>query len=182
VSSYDVFLSYNSADSEAVQIVRRLLEAHGLTFVYRAQLDAGLPWPQALEKALSSVRSVAVFIGRDGLGLWQKREIWFALERQIDEERAGHSFPVIPVLLPGATDLTSSFLFLNAWIDLRNDLTNPDGLDTLVRVVRRQQVAPPSSTDSVTLCPYRGLQAFREEDQAFFLAARLLPISYWKKF
>ena len=37
--------------------------------------------------------------------------MWFALDRQVREEKEGRPFPVIPVLLHGA-DLTPSFLFL----------------------------------------------------------------------
>jgi hypothetical protein len=81
---------------------------------------AGFPWPKALEEGLSGVRGVAVFIGRE-LGGWQKREMWFALDRQVREEKQGRAFPVIPVLLQGA-DLTPAFLFTNTWIDLRGGL------------------------------------------------------------
>ena len=58
----------------------------------------GQPWPQALEKALSSCKAVAVFIGPGDLGAWQVREKNLALERQAREP----GFAVIPVLLPGA--------------------------------------------------------------------------------
>src|SRR5271165_324498 len=119
-----LFLSYNSIDRPSVVAVQKLLEARGIkTFFDRDQLVPGLPWPQALEEALRGVCAVAVFIGRE-LGGWQKREMWFALDRQVREEKQGHPFPVIPVLLHGA-DLTPSFLFLNTWIDLRRGL---DGL------------------------------------------------------
>ena len=70
MSTCDVFLSYHATDRAAVQTVRHLLETRGLTtFLDRAQLVAGLPWPHALEEGLRSVRSVAVFLGRDGFGL-----------------------------------------------------------------------------------------------------------------
>src|SRR5689334_7143089 len=100
-----VFLSYNSADRLAVEAIRRLIEAHGIsTFFDREDLRVGLPWPHALEEALQAASAVAVFIGRE-LGGWQKREIGFALDLQIRQEKQGKSFPVIPVLIPGA-DLT----------------------------------------------------------------------------
>lgn len=46
------------------------------------------------------------------------RDVFFALDRQVREEKEGRRFPGIPVLL-GGPDLTPSFLFLNTWIDLR---------------------------------------------------------------
>ena len=162
-----IFLSYHSPDREAVQTVKRLLEPRGISaFLDREDLVPGLPWPQALEDALRSVRAVAVFIGPHDLGLWQKREMWFALDRQVQEEKAGRLLPVIPVLLPGA-DLTSGFLFLNTWVDLRHDLTDPEALDALARAVWGEAEVRPEGV-RVTLCPYRGLRPFREKDGAFF--------------
>lgn len=111
--SADIFLSYNRADTEAVAALRTLIRARGLgTFFDRDQLVAGLPWPEALEQALRKAGAVAVFIGPAGLGLWQKREMAFALDRQAAAEREGRAFAVVPVLLPGA-EPTSGFLFLN---------------------------------------------------------------------
>ena len=166
-SSWDLFLSYSRADTDLVLAVRALLEARGIsTFFDREQLLAGMPWPQALEQGLRGVRGVAVFIGPSGLGLWQKREMAFALDRQVAEERNQHSFPVIPVLLPGA-DVTPGFLFLNTWIDLRPDPTDPDGLDILSKAARGE-ASGDGFEDASGLCPYQGLMPFREESAAFF--------------
>ena len=98
-----LFLSYTSVDRPSVVAIQNLLAARGITtFLDRDQLSPGLPWPVALEEGLRGVRAVAVFIGRE-LGGWQKREMWFALDRQVREEKRGHPFPVIPVLLKGDT-------------------------------------------------------------------------------
>ncbi|MBV8674703.1 MAG: toll/interleukin-1 receptor domain-containing protein, partial [Acidobacteriaceae bacterium] len=89
MDSISLFLSYNSVDRSSVVAVQKLLEARGITtFLDRDQLTPGLPWPVFLEEALRSVRAVAVFLGRD-LGGWQKREMWFALDRQVREEKGG---------------------------------------------------------------------------------------------
>ena len=62
---FDLFLSYNSNDRELIQAVRQHLEARGVvTFMDHENLLPGLPWPEALEKAVSSVRAVAVFVSR----------------------------------------------------------------------------------------------------------------------
>src|SRR5262245_9831910 len=82
-----IFLSYNSIDRPSVVALQKLLETRGIrTFLDRDQLVPGLPWPVALEEGLRGVRAVAVFIGRE-LGGWQKREMWFALDRQVREEK-----------------------------------------------------------------------------------------------
>jgi len=176
-----LFLSYNSADRASVVAVQRLLEARGITtFLDHNSLVPGIPWPQAIEQALKDVRAVAVFIGRDGFGVWQKRESYLALARQADEERAGRVFPVIPVLLPGAHP-TLGFLFLNTWIDLGSGLDGvlaAEALDAFERAIQSTERAP-IGKDSAALaargaaiCPYRGLQVFREDDAAFFFGRR----------
>jgi len=166
-----LFLSYNSVDRPSVVAVQKLLAGRGITtFLDRDQLLPGLPWPTALEEGLRGVRAVAVFIGRE-LGGWQKREMWFALDRQVREEKQGHPFPVIPVLLAGA-DLTPSFLFTNTWIDLRSGLDTvavAESLDAFQHAINASTCAAPAPADhAAALCPYRGLEAFREEHAAFF--------------
>ena len=188
MSGYDLFLSYNSADGESVRTIQQILRVHGITtFRDRDNLVPGLPWPEALREALHRVRAVAVFIGPQ-LGGWQRRELYFALDRQVREERDGCAFPVVPILLPGA-DITPSFLFLNTWVDLRLSLTDSAAFGELVRVVcsttpvERKEGAEPLEVT----CPYRGLRPFREEDAAFFagrddLAARLLDLILSRNF
>jgi hypothetical protein len=173
-----LFLSYSSADRIPVIAVQKLLQARGInTFLDRDNLVSGLPWPQALEQALRAVNGGAVFIGCE-LGGWQKREMWFALDRQVREENEGRPFPVIPVLLQGA-DLTPGFLFLNTWIDLRrglDDVFTAEALSAFEQAIKATKPVRHYEDSAVraveypaaAICPYRGLQIFREEDAAFF--------------
>ncbi len=176
---YDLFISYHWPDRKVVESVRELLKARGITsFLDREHLVAGLPWPQALENALQSAGAVAVFLGPHGMGLWQKREMGFALDRQVREEREDHAFPVIPVLLPQA-DPTPSFLFLNTWVDLRSDPDDPEMIEALVRAIRSEKAESTEVEKELALRPYRALEIFREEHAAFFcgrdaFSARLL--------
>jgi WD40 repeat protein len=169
MGAFEIFFSYNSADRTSVVAIQNVLKARGISmFLDRDTLVAGLPWPQALEEGLRGVLGVAVFIGRE-LGGWQKREMWFALDRQVREEKQGRAFPVIPVLLHGA-DLTTGFLFTNTWIDLRDGLDGvlaAEALDAFQRTIDNTQ--PNRVLErAAAICPYRGLQVFREEDGAFF--------------
>src|SRR5215210_7593983 len=128
----DVFISYNFRDREAAQGVAQALQKQGLSvFLDRWYLTPGLSWPQTLETALSNCRAVAVLIGPSGLGRWQQQEKNLALDRQSLDP----SFPVIPVLLPGA-DPALGFLSLNTWVDLREGLESPLGYEILVATVR----------------------------------------------
>jgi hypothetical protein len=123
-----------------------------------------LPWPKELEDTLKRVKAVAIFIG-DELGTWQKRELWFALDRQAREEKEGKSFPVIPILLPDG-DPAVGFLSLNTWIDLRV-ASLAEAVDTLSRSIGGR-VGNGRIRKSSTICPYRALDAFKEEHAAFF--------------
>jgi hypothetical protein len=87
-----LFVSYNSVDRPSVVVVQKLLAARGITtFLDRDQLAPGLPWPSTLEQGLRGARAVAVFIGRE-LGGWQKREMYFALDRQVRSYEKGRVF------------------------------------------------------------------------------------------
>ena len=164
----DVFLSYSRADVQAVrQVQARLTEAGLATFLDRDRLPAGQPWLPALEQAIARCGAVAVLVGPAGLGTWQQREIQLALDRQAEEERAHRLFPVIPVLLPRVEDPPGGFLRLQTWVDLRADLADPTQLDLLLAGIRGQAPAD-GTTLRETICPYRGLLAFREEDAGLF--------------
>ena len=164
----DLFLSYNGTDRQAVaQIEQALRQRQVLTFFDQNNLRRGMFWFDALQKAINDVRAVAVFIGKDGLGRWQKREMALALDKQAREEKQGSDFPVIPVVLPQAdVNLAPGFLLLNTWVDFRRGLDDPAALEDLARVVRGE--ATESQRQAVTLPPYRDLKAFREEDAPLF--------------
>lgn len=162
---YDIFLSYNRADFEGAESARRYLAERGLRpFMDYTALVPGLPWPEALEQALTGVRAVAVFIGPSGFGGWQQREVYLALDLQVREQKQNRQLLVVPVLLPGA-DLSACFLFLNTWVDLRADPQG--GLQSLADAVAGvNRPVPP--VDPASVVPYIGLRAFREEHSAFF--------------
>lgn len=163
----DLFISYNRADRVAVEALKQRLSRSGVTtFFDSEQLVAGMPWPAALEDGLAKARAVAVFIGPSGLGAWQKREMYFALDRQVELQKQGRAYPVIPVLLP-ASEVTAGFLFLNAWIDFRRDLNDAPALDGLLKAVHSTE-SPRERGIRVDISPYLGLRAFKEEDAALF--------------
>jgi len=153
VSAFDVFLSHNSKDKPAVRELKRLLAAHGLTvWMDEDELRPGMPWQQLLELGINTSSSVAVLVGRDGLGPWEDEEMQAALRLAVKYKR-----PVIPVLLPGAPAEPELPLFLTnrTWVDLRAGLTE-DGVAKLVWGVtgkkpsgrRRQGVVSGSTGDN----------------------------------
>jgi len=81
---FDVFLSYNSLDREAVENVAKSLREKPFSlnpFLDRWHLAPGQNWVQALESQLSQSRAVIVFIGPHDFGSWQQRERDAALDR-----------------------------------------------------------------------------------------------------
>ena len=93
-SSYDLFLSYNSADHGVVENVARKLRDEGLEpFLDRWNLAPGMRWRLELEKTLGSCKAVAIFVGRGEMGSWQQREVDVALDlqsRKPSAERTSH--------------------------------------------------------------------------------------------
>ncbi|MCX7111051.1 MAG: SUMF1/EgtB/PvdO family nonheme iron enzyme [Proteobacteria bacterium] len=164
---YDVFLSYHWRDQTPVHaLAEKLLNQNLHVFLDRWYLTPGQPWPELLEQALATCGAVAVCIGPGEMGSWQQREQHYALDRQTREK----GFPVIPVLMPGA-EPPLGFIRQNTWVDFRTGLSDDLPLQLLAAAVRRE---PPDALlrerqleTLATLCPYRGLQFFREEDAAF---------------
>jgi TIR domain len=165
--TYDVFISYSRADSRDAAEIDRLLRANGLSsFFDRRNLDAGLPWFRALEKAISAAKTVIVLIGPHGFGNTQQYERELAVIRPSREP----TFRVIPVILPETTsDLPFDFLQNLTWVDfsrVEKVSDAPDGLERLLRAIRGGLA--PDEEARQAICPWRGLDAFREEDSAFF--------------
>jgi hypothetical protein len=165
--SYDVFLSYNSADHGVVETVARKLRDEGLEpFLDRWALAPGTRWRPRLEQTLSSCKAVAIFVGPGEMGSWQQREVDVAL----DFQSRSPNLPVIPVLLPGC-EPPLGFLRQLTWVDLRTQALD-QGIAILAKAARGEPPGPDlrKHVDAVraSICPYRGLLHFREEDAPFF--------------
>ena len=169
---FDVFLSYHWRDHAQVEaLAKRLREQKLAVFLDRWYLTPGQSWPKALETTLANCRAVAVCLGQGEMGPWQQREQYLALERQVAAERQGQVFPVIPVLLPGA-EPPLGFLSQQTWVDFRARVDDPVLLHALVSAIHGKPPGPDAQeivrTTLATICPYRGLLYFREEDAPFF--------------
>lgn len=166
-AEFDLFISYRHSDQDIIQRIATGLRERGLNpFLDRWHLRPGRSWPEELERILGECGAVVAFIGPDGFSEWQKREIYCALDRQ----RAFGAPMVIPALLPGVEEPALGFLQLNMWVDLGRDPPQPRQLDILARAIRGE---PPGAPEDVIdpraeVCPYRGLEPFREEDAGFF--------------
>jgi ABC-type multidrug transport system fused ATPase/permease subunit len=165
--TYNVFVSYSRADGRHAADIDSELRGKGLNpFFDRRNLAPGLPWVRALEEAIGAAKAVIVLIGPRGLGNTQQYERELAFVRQTRDP----AFTVVPVILPETTtDPPFDFLRVLTWIDFSH-VTRvsdaPDVLEQLLRAIRGQLTSAETARDAI--CPYRGLDAFREEDAAFF--------------
>jgi hypothetical protein len=163
---YDVFISYSRRDATGAAELNEWLHSQGLsTFYDRSELRPGLRWIPALEEMIGRSRAVAILFGEHGIGNTQQYERELALIRQTSDR----SFPVIPVLMPGCASPPTGFLQLLTWVDLSKGasvLQQTDSLAVLRSALRGEPIA--LSEPRASICPYRGLEPFREEDAAFF--------------
>ena len=164
--TYDVFVSYSRADWRHAAEINSVLRAKGLKpFFDRHNLAPGLPWVRALEQAIGSAKAAIVLIGPHGFGNTQQYERELAIYRQSRDPE----FPVVPVLLPDTRDPPFTFLQVITWIDFSQVARVSDApleLERLLKAVRGETTPETAVRDAI--CPYRGLDAFREEDAAFF--------------
>jgi TIR domain/SIR2-like domain len=97
--TYDVFISYTSEDREMVQRIAEALRNEELNVWFdKWNLVPGREWQTALEHGIRHSRSVAVFLGPNGLGAWAGSELSMAFNLAVTEK-----IPVIPVLLAGVS-------------------------------------------------------------------------------
>lgn len=124
-SKFDVFLCHNSLDKDEVKKIGLGLRELGiLPWLDEWNLRPGFPWQKELEKQISSITSVAVFVGENNIGPWQDQEI-DAFLRQFIKRKC----PVIPVILPSCNQVPTLPIFLEGltWVDFRVNEPNPLG-------------------------------------------------------
>ena len=164
--TYDVFVSYSRADWRHAADIDSALRGKGLKpFFDRRSLAPGLPWPRALEHAIGAARAAIILIGPHGLGNTQQYERELLFVRQTRDP----AFRLVPVILPATNDPPFDFLQVLTWIDFSHVAKVSDApreLEGLLAAVEGGQTSAGVTREAI--CPYRGLDAFREEDAAFF--------------
>ena len=125
---FDVYLCYNSSDKTEVKVIAEQLKERGiLPWLDVWELQPGSPWQRALEKQIPQIKSVAVFVGSNGMGPWEDLEV-----RSFLREFARREVGIIPVILESTLKVPDLPIFLEdvSWVDFRE--TDPDPLEHLI--------------------------------------------------
>jgi GTPase SAR1 family protein len=125
---FDVFLCYHGVDKlEVKKIGEQLKELGILPWLDEWELRPGIPWQRLLEEQIKQIKSIAVFVGKEGRGPWQDMEIYAFLRQFIKRE-----CPVIPVILSDCNEIPDLPIFLESmtWVDFRQ--VDPEPMKRLI--------------------------------------------------
>jgi len=129
-TTFQVFLSYNRKDKDAVIIIKDKLQKAGIKCWFdKEQIMPGSEWQVALETGIPISESFVAFFGSSGIGAWQSQETQAGLSLAVKEKKR-----IIPVILPNSPEGEPKLPLLltnRSWVDFRNGVSE-DGLDELI--------------------------------------------------
>jgi hypothetical protein len=126
---FDVFLAHKSKDKPLITRLADQLKGRRINpWIDKDQIPPGRWFQDLIQAAIPTVRSAAICIGPSGLGRWQTVEL-----RAFVSECVERGLPVIPVLLPGVTDIPADLPFLRglSFVKFRKTIKEADVLDLL---------------------------------------------------
>ena len=175
-----VFLSHNSRDKPAVELVKGLLERgdpdHGERpipcWFDKDDLRSQGTWMSQLEDAVATCGAAVVFFGPDGHGPVHKYEIDLLLKRAMYEQ-GRDAIRLVLVLLPGAQESAiQGFITLHMWADFQKGLDDAGALQRLRAYILGEAPKSGPGDDPLTpkpkIEPYRGLEAFDGKHAGYF--------------
>ena len=153
----DVLICHDARDTDTANTLAERLCGQGL----EVRLAGG-----DVTDELWSARACLLLVGRRDLAEWARQILAGASDIVAMDPR----FMLVSVLLPGAPepfDAGLSFLASRPFVDLRSGIDDPHAVVDLLRAVDAGPVgrARPIADD---VCPYRGLEAFQEDDAELF--------------
>ncbi|MBH8573031.1 toll/interleukin-1 receptor domain-containing protein [Nostocaceae cyanobacterium CENA369] len=128
-TQFDVFLAHNTQDKPEVRAIALALKQRNIkSWIDEEQIPPGRFFQEEIQKAISSVKSAAIFIGLQGIGKWQNWELKAFISQCVEKK-----IPVIPVLLPGVNNLPEDLIFLKelSWVIFSNGIDDENALDLL---------------------------------------------------
>jgi hypothetical protein len=134
---FDVFLAHNSIDKPFVKyIAQRLRRSRLKPWLDEEAILPGQIIQEEIQKVILQIKSAAIFIGKHGLGRWQKVEL-----RSLYTQCVEKGIPVIPVLLPDADEFPSELVFLkeHKWVMFTTGIEDKKALEELKSAIRQQR-------------------------------------------
>ncbi|KAB2853611.1 MAG: toll/interleukin-1 receptor domain-containing protein, partial [Anaerolineae bacterium] len=123
LGEFDVFMCHNNQNkAEVIRIATKLKEKGIRPWLDEWELRPGLSWQRLLEQQIENIKSVAIFVGKNGIGPWQDLELGAFIREFIKR-----SMPVIPVILPDCQQPPALPIFLTSmtWVDFRKESPDP---------------------------------------------------------
>jgi tetratricopeptide (TPR) repeat protein len=168
VSTFDVFLSHNSADKPQVRLIRELLTARGLKCWFdEVDISSSATHIPQLEAGLSASKCCVLFYGPSGIGPWHELERQLAQLMAAEAWRNGQHFGIIPVRLPEAPEWRKlalpPFLRLYASVDLPT-IGEGEALERLINAISQEAAPPETEPADSNESPYPGMTPYLEKD------------------
>ena len=174
------FLSHNSRDKPAVEVIQGLLERGNPErgdrpipcWFDKHDLRSQGTWMSQLEDAVATCGAAVVFYGPDGHGPVHKYEVELLLKRAMYEQ-GRDAIRLVLVLLPGAQQSAiQGFISLHMWADFRNGLDDAAALQRLrAFILGEAPKSGPGDDPKVPkpeIEPYRGLEPFEGQHAIYF--------------
>lgn len=130
----DVFLAHNSLDKDEVKFIHKKLKIRGLhCWIDEEQINEKKTFQMAIQEAIPTVKSAAIFFGIKGLGEWQKEEAFALFTECKDKDKS-----IIPVLLPGVDDIPQDYRFLKerSFVHFVKGIKDIEALDKLESYIK----------------------------------------------
>ncbi|MDJ0717984.1 MAG: toll/interleukin-1 receptor domain-containing protein [Prochloraceae cyanobacterium] len=135
---FDVFCAHNSHDKTQVEVIAGKLKRRNIkSWIDKDQILGGQSFQTKIQEVIPKVKSATIFFGESGLGNWQKDEIEILLDECKQSDK-----PLIPVLLPGITEIPQELRFIRQrnWVSFNEG--NHQALDKLEASIKRKKIEP----------------------------------------
>jgi len=148
-----VFLCHNSLDKEQVKALALVILKAGAvrTWLDTWEIAGGKDWEDHIRREFASSWACVVFLGKHGVGPYQKQEIaWAKARAEVDPD-----YRVVPILFGGveATALASLEEMLPRihWIKLEGEPVSAESVGTVLKALRGHRPGPPAFAISVAV-------------------------------
>ncbi|WP_175587032.1 toll/interleukin-1 receptor domain-containing protein, partial [Nostoc sp. UIC 10630] len=128
-AKFDVLLVHNTQDKYQIKAIATALTQRNLKpWLYEGQFLPDEPFQNDIQQIIPLVKSAAIFIDSQELGRWQNWEL-----KPFIDQCVINKIPVIPVLLPGISNLPEDLVFLKQlrWVTFSNGINDKPALDLL---------------------------------------------------